>query len=152
MRCNTCRKLRILYEEGALAAPQRAAVQKHLARCPRCREAFREEQGLRALLGVAAAAGPRHDLWPAVAARIRGRQPRPEPLAARVWRPAAVLATVAAAAGLTVALLGRPQPAGDAAAWVEPMVGSPTASRLVYEDPWAGDVARALDSALSEGA
>lgn len=152
MRCNTCRKLRILYEQQGLAESRRAALEEHLARCPRCREEYGQERRLRDLLGVAPTAGSHHDLWPAVAARVCDRRPLPEPSATLVWRPAAALATIAAVAGLVVALLGKPQSAGDANAWVEPLVGIPAIGREVSQDPWAGDVARALDSALSNGA
>ncbi len=152
MLCNTCRKLRILHEQQALTESRRAALEMHLTRCPRCREEFRQEQRLHELLSVASSTGSRHDLWPAVAARVCDRRPLPGSTATPVWRPAAALATLAAMAGLAVALLDKPQSAGDANAWIEPLVGIPAIGRQVSEDPWAGDVARALDSALSNGA
>jgi anti-sigma factor RsiW len=153
MFCSTCRKQQILYERGELAAGRRAAVARHLERCPRCREAYREGERLRALLRPAPEVGSHHALWAGVAARIpdeqsTGRQPRPRPVLQRAWRPAAALAAVAVAAALTFSLLGHPGGQAPAGAWVERAV-PPEISRQVRDDPWAGDMTRALDSTLS---
>lgn len=88
------------YVDGSLAAPDRAAVEAHLAGCTGCRAAVAE---LRALV----AAGqrlprsivPKRDLWAGVAARIAARtNERRE--AGRWWREwtlwAGALATAAA--------------------------------------------------------
>jgi len=131
---------------------QRQAVGEHLARCARCREAYAREEQLRGLLPAARAAGAHHDLWPAVAARIAAGQRQSVPTSRRLWRPAAVLATAAAVAGLVAAFWGRPQVVVvDRIPAVEAIVAENVETQIVRDDPWAGDVARALDSALTEG-
>ncbi len=153
MRCGVCRKLQLAYEHKDLTEAQRQAVQDHLARCTRCREAYACEEQLRALLPAARAAGAPHDLWPAVAARIAARRPEPVRAGRRLWRPAAVLASVAAVVGLAAAFWSRPQvTVVDRIPAVEAMVAENVEAQIVRDDPWAGDVARALDSALTGGA
>jgi anti-sigma factor RsiW len=155
MWCTSCRKQQIEYESGELSPGRRAAVARHLESCPRCREAYRQGERLRELLDPAPAEGTRHNLWTSVAARIAdqqsaaGREPRPRPVLQRAWRPAAALAALAAAAAVTFTFLTAPRPATEAGAWVE-RAAPQEISRLVREDPWAGDVTRALDSALSD--
>lgn len=151
MRCGVCRKLQLAHERNELTVAQRQVVREHLARCPRCREVYAREEQLRALLPPARTAGAPHDLWPAVVARIAAG--RPQPAARRLWRPAAVLASVAAVAGLAAAFWSRPQvTVVDRIPAVEAMVAENVETQIVQDDPWAGDVARALDSALTGGA
>jgi predicted anti-sigma-YlaC factor YlaD len=153
MRCGICRKLQPAYERNELSMAQRQAVGEHLASCAGCREAYAREEQLRALLPAATAAGAPHDLWPAVAARIAAREQQLVPASRRLWRPAAVLATAAAVAGLVAAFWGRPQvTVVDRIPAVEAMVAENLEAQIVRDDPWAGDVARALDSALTGGA
>ena len=147
MICGTCHKQMILYEEGSLVPRGRAAVERHLKRCPRCREAFRQEGQLRVVLGPARAVGPRRDLWPAVAARVAARQRQAPARARRAWRPALALGSVVVAVALMVGLASWTQLGHKSKTDIEMAPVS-----LVYEDPWAGDVARAMDSALSGGA
>ena len=148
MRCSTCEKLRILHESGELPERRRPALERHLQRCPRCREAFRQNQRLRELLGAAPPAGPRRDLWPTVAARIAARQPHRQSVVRRAWRPALALGTIVAAVGLALTFTARLQPTPDPGDLGPTLM--PVNARVISEDPWAGDVARALDAALSQ--
>lgn len=148
MRCSTCRKLGIIEEEGHLDAARQLARQRHLDRCPRCREADRQDGILRVHLTAAPPPGPRRDLWPVVAARLALRPQRRPSVVRRAWRPALALATVATATGLALSLysgLQRVPGPGE----IGPQL-VPTNARIVSEDPWAGDVARALDVALTQ--
>lgn len=149
MRCSTCRKLRIVQESGLLSPRRQTAMLRHLERCPRCQETSRQDQRLRGLLGAAPTAGARRDLWPAVAVRIAARQSRRVSLGRRAWRPALALATLVVAVGFALTLFSRLQPAPGAEDLGPGLV--PTNARVISEDPWAGDVARALDAALSQG-
>ncbi len=150
MRCRTCEKLLILHEAGELPARRWPAVERHLQRCPRCREALRQGERLRGLLGTAPPATPRRGLWPAVAARLVAPQSRRQSVVRRAWRPALALTTMVAAVGLALTFMARLQPTshpGD----LGPQL-MPVNARVVSEDPWAGEVARALDIVLSQDA
>ncbi len=100
------------YVDGDLAEAEFQDVELHLASCAACRQ---EERLLRALLAQAAALPrqipPPHDLWPDVAARLRGAEGARGvmgPAVARWLRPAAL----AAAAAVVIALAGGLWPRG----------------------------------------
>jgi hypothetical protein len=75
----------------ALTVPERAAVDRHVATCARCRALVRD---LRAIAGEAAALpplAPSRDLWANIAPRLTSRTPAPAPAPARDDAPARVL-------------------------------------------------------------
>lgn len=115
MNCDVCDSLLIDHAHGELEPPERAAVTRHLAECPRCAVAFcRLRADLDGVLQATAEAPP-----PAVRARLRAeveRSFRPR-WRQRVWaafaRPVpayALLAALAlpAAVWLVVRAPGRP--------------------------------------------
>jgi predicted anti-sigma-YlaC factor YlaD len=106
MTCEQVRNILDDYADGDLAEAEFQEVELHLASCAECR---REERLLRALLAEAAALPrelpPGRDLWPDLAARLRGAEGARvvvRPAVPRWVRPAAL----AAAAAVVIALLG----------------------------------------------
>jgi len=62
------------YVDGALAAPDRASLEAHLAGCTGCRAAIAELRSLSAsAASLPRSIEPGRDLWPAIADRIRPR-------------------------------------------------------------------------------
>lgn len=152
MRCRVCKRKLTLYALGELSSAQRRDVEKHLEQCSRCRQQFRELERLAELLLPVSTTTRGRDLWPAVAARIEAQQRQEEPTRRRAWRPLAAAAGAVAAVVLIVALTGRPQipvieNGFDADMWM-----ADTMTSVVWDDPWAGDVAQALELALAEEA
>jgi len=151
MRCSLCREKQHEYEHEELAAPALREVEEHLAHCARCRQYYREVERLRELLPPVESGTPRRDVWPRLAAQIHERQRRAKSLPRRVLRPALALATATAAVALAVSLLGgTPRPLNGTAG-TEVLVENSEAG-MVWSDPWAGDVAQALDWVLADKA
>jgi predicted anti-sigma-YlaC factor YlaD len=149
MRCSLCRDQQHEYEREELAAAELREVEEHLAHCTACRQYYRELGRLRELLTPVESATPRRDAWPRLAARIAERQRRAKSFPRRALRPALALATAAAGVALALNLLGgTPQPLG-ATAGIEALVENSEAG-MVWTDPWAGDVAQALDWVLAD--
>ena len=104
---------------------------------------------MRAHLVAERETGPGRDLWPAVAARLRGR---PVVIACRFpgWQRLAAAVGVVAATAVAVTLLAVPRagPAEEQAAgdvWL-----ADAELTAVWDDPWAGEVTQALDWVLTE--
>ena len=106
MTCEQVRNMLDDYADGDLPEAEFQEVELHLASCAACRQ---EERLLRALLAEAAALPrelpPGRDLWPDLAARLRGTDGARgvvRPAVPRWVRPAAL----AAAAAIVIALAG----------------------------------------------
>ncbi|HEY3397557.1 MAG TPA: zf-HC2 domain-containing protein [Armatimonadota bacterium] len=158
MRCRTILSKQIYYELGELTPTERVQVDAHLASCARCRARYEEGERLRELLAPVAAEQPLRDLWPELASRLTNRE-APNSVrvtalrARRVWRPAAALVGLAAAAALMLSFMHGPADLPiDLDGGNESVAAATVDVNLVREDPWAGDVARALDVTLPEGA
>ena len=93
--------------DGALAPPEAAAVEAHLAGCRSCREA---ERRLRQVIAHAAAlprsVSPPRDLWPGIARQIEGRAGWRGLLG---WGPSLVLAAAATVLLATAGVLWHAQ-------------------------------------------
>jgi anti-sigma factor RsiW len=91
--------------DGALAGPERAAIEAHAAACPVCGASLARLSDLRASFAALPAPRVGFDLAPAIADRIRAagrpRQARPARPRQRWWQalPAAVGAAAALSAG-----------------------------------------------------
>lgn len=149
MRCWQCRERQQEYEREELAAGELRELEEHLAHCERCRQYYREVEKLRALLPPLAGVAPERDVWPRLAARIHERQRRAKALPQRVLRPALALATATAAVALVVSMLSEAPRALTAPGGAEFLVENSEAG-LVWSDPWAGDVAQALDWVMAD--
>jgi anti-sigma factor (TIGR02949 family) len=113
MNCNEVRTLIDEYAAGALGTDPARAVRAHLAECPRCREALREEEHLRrALAGLPAVAAP-DDFEDRLRRRLSGVMPAAVPASpdrtALPWRTALL---VAASLLLAIGLFWMIRPAG----------------------------------------
>ncbi|MBA2627035.1 MAG: zf-HC2 domain-containing protein [Gemmatimonadales bacterium] len=74
MTCESVRDQIDAFIAGTLPVADRAALEAHLATCPACAEDLQAARTLRPLtLGLASSIEPPHDLWPAVATRLRPR-------------------------------------------------------------------------------
>ncbi len=107
------------YVDGLLSEADFQEVELHLASCAQCR---RQERLLRAVLAQAAALprelSPGRDLWPDLAARLRGAEGARvvvRPAVARWMRPAALAAAAAVVIALFASLWMRgPRPVAPA--------------------------------------
>lgn len=127
MTCETVATKLDEYVDGDLAEAEFQEIELHLAGCDECRH---EERLLRALLAQAAALpkeiAPPHDLWPDVAARVRGGEgariisasSRPRAFRPMTWAAAAAVVVIAVSAARWVRDRG-PAPAPDAALTVQ---------------------------------
>jgi hypothetical protein len=149
------------YLDGELAERERRELDRHLEGCGECRAAL---AGLESVVAEARSLGqaaPPEDLWPAIAARIEPRQPRPSRrglLAHWLGREVTLSLPQAAAAGLalivisaaTVWMVGRapmpvtrgpsvtdrrPDPGGDGPPAPSPIPAAPEARRTAARPP-----------------
>ncbi len=112
------------YVDGSLAAPDRAAIEAHLAGCTGCRAAVAELRGLVAAgRRLPRSIVPKRDLWAGVAARINERERSglrwgaDRTLWAGALAAAATLAIGLAISRLTTVLPARPQADATQAGW-----------------------------------
>jgi hypothetical protein len=128
-------------------------VEQHLESCGKCQQLYAEAVRLRELLPPVPPVLPRRDPWPRLAARIAERQEarrrRAQFAPRRLVRPTIALAMVAAVAAVVIALLGSTPRPLDSTGGTEALVENSEAG-MIWSDPWAGEVAQALDWALSE--
>ncbi|MHB1132750.1 MAG: zf-HC2 domain-containing protein [Chloroflexota bacterium] len=101
MNCQQARELLPMYEDGELDAPQRQAVEEHLADCPDCRRLLTLQGRLPAMLAQLPAA-PRA-VEQGVARRVEAALARQRP---RGWQRAALLTARGLAAVATFCALG----------------------------------------------
>jgi len=120
MTCEEIRDRLDEYVDGGLAEAEFQEVELHLDGCPECRK---EERLLRALVAEAAALPeeiqPAADLWPDIAARLRGPEGMrlvPRTGVARLFGPMAVAAAAAVLIALSAALWTRGNLPGTAPA------------------------------------
>ncbi len=113
MNCHDAEALLDDFVDGALSIEQDRLLTAHLEVCPACRAS---EERLRRLIEKARSlpegAGPAHDLWPGIAARIGGATVVPGAFSSfrPTWRRpvlAAAAVVVAAAALVTAVLVAR---------------------------------------------
>jgi anti-sigma factor RsiW len=146
------------YVDGDLAEAEFQEIELHLAGCAHCRQ---QERELRALVAEAAALPreiqPARDLWPEVAARLRGaegaRGVLVRPAVPRWMRTTSLAAAAAVVIALSAALWtrgpGPVTPAGPRALHVTPVAaGAAPADLLEAEREYAGataDLMAALD-------
>jgi anti-sigma factor RsiW len=157
MTCEQVRDALDDYVDGLLPEAEFQEVELHLASCAECRQ---QERVLRSLLAQAAALppemGPGRDLWPELAARLRGAEGARgvvvRPAVARWMRPAALAAAAAVLIALSASLWKR----GSAPAPVTPMgtlqpaaMGQASTSLLEAEREYARATA-ALMAALDQ--
>ncbi|MQY04469.1 anti-sigma factor family protein [Actinomadura macrotermitis] len=126
-----------VYVLGAIDPAERAALERHLERCPACRDELAGLAGLPALLGrvdeeqIEQLAGPPPDLLDAMLARAAERR---RPL--RRWAPLAAAAAVLLVAGM---LLGGLVGGGEDRRAVPPVPASSAAGeRVAASDPRSG--------------
>jgi anti-sigma factor RsiW len=159
MTCEQVRDVLDDYVDGDLAEAEFHEVELHLASCAECRQ---EERLLRSLLAQAAALPremrPGRDLWPDLAARLRGTEGARgvvlRPAVSRWMRPAAL---AAAAAAVVIAVAGglwtrgpRPAtPTAPAATLLPVAAGTPGAPLLEAEREYARATA-ALMAAIDQ--
>ena len=95
------------YLDGALAAPERAALEAHLARCAGCAATLGELRDVVARARGLEPRAPEADLWPGIAARLRPRFATVRSPGAAGWLRRRFVFTFPqlAAAGLVLALL-----------------------------------------------
>lgn len=115
MRCDEARDNLAEFAVGGLDEPSRSALQAHLEACADCRK---EREALLAtgrLLDTTELLRPSRDLWPDVAAALRGRKRVRAPWWQLEWIPhprwAIAVATTAAAAAAIALALFLPHPA-----------------------------------------
>lgn len=77
------------YLDGALDAPERHALEEHLAGCDECRTTLDELRAIVAQANALAPVEPATDLWPAIAARIESERELMMPLPAEGRRVSA---------------------------------------------------------------
>lgn len=77
------------YLDGALDAPERLALEEHLAGCDECRTTLDELRAIVAQANALAPVEPATDLWPAIAARIESERELMMPLPAEGGRVSA---------------------------------------------------------------
>ena len=111
MTCEQIRDRLDEYVDGDLAEAEFQEVELHLGGCPECRQ---EERELRALIARAAALSeemwPAQDLWPDIAARLRGPEGMrlvPRTGLARWMGPMSIAAAAAVVVALSAALWTR---------------------------------------------
>lgn len=107
MKCPSLEEL-ALYEDGALAREERAALAAHLDTCAQCRQEVTALRATARLLEAMPAPEMPADLWPGVAARLQA--PRPHGWVR--WWKVAMGAGVAASLliGLAITRLQTPPP------------------------------------------
>jgi predicted anti-sigma-YlaC factor YlaD len=154
MTCERIEELLDDYVDGLLAEAEFQEVELHLASCAECR---RQERLARALLAQAAALpremSPRRDLWPDVAARLRGPEGARvvvRPVVARWMRPA----MLAAAAAVVIVVVGvwrrgaSPTGMPSASGTLIPVAAGPTSAPLLEAERGYAQAAASLMAAL----
>src|SRR5262245_9795390 len=127
LSCRKARRSLALWAGNDLDEAGQAAMQRHLAVCPGCRQAWQDLQTWRQALEQARPAASERttgaaSIWPAVEWHIRAINDRPSPADWRDWLPAGALAAACVTLALILAPAGDP---GSGARFAESS-GAPT--------------------------